>query len=279
MSYIELQISLNPFYPFNEILVASLSDHEFDSFVEEEPILKAYIEKSKFNKEVIAQLALDQYENLDFKVEVIEIEKENWNKQWEASFDPVVVGDFCSIRAPFHAPIPETKFEIIIEPKMSFGTGHHDTTQMMIAQMSRLDLQNKSVLDMGSGTGVLAILAEKMKASLIHAIDIEEWASENMMENFQKNDCQISQAFLGDVEQLKALNTPYDCILANINKNILLADIPFYVSHLKKGGSLILSGFFQYDNDELIASVHDHGLELDHALTTNDWSSLSFVKK
>lgn len=279
MSFIEVKIKLEPYFPFQEILIASLSNFDFDSFVEEEPYLKAYTEKFKFDDSVLKSLGLDEFEGLDYKIEINEIQKENWNKQWEDSFEPVVVGDFCAIRAPFHQASNSCKYEIIIEPKMSFGTGHHDTTKMMIEQMQRINFTNKSVLDMGSGTGVLAILAEKMNASLIHAIDIEEWASENMTENFEKNSCSKCEGFLGDVNLLNGLNTNYDCILANINKNILLKDLADYTKKLNANGNLVLSGFFHFDNAELIAAAESLGLTLKDKITANDWSSLSFVKK
>lgn len=279
MNFIELKFKLQPFYPFQEILVAKLSDYNFNSFVEEEPFLMAYIEEKDYDSKFVDLLELDELETLSYEVEEKVIEKENWNKKWEESFEAVIVSDFCSIRAPFHPPITTTKFEIIIEPKMSFGTGHHETTKMMIRQMQQLNLTDKTVLDMGSGTGVLAILAEKMQSALIHAIDIEEWAFENMNENFEKNGCKRCKGYLGDVSTLDALNFTYDLILANINKNILLNDLPRYIRQLSNTGVLILSGFFHYDNAELIDAAKRLGLDLVRQYKEEDWSSLSFVKK
>jgi len=257
MDYIECQFKIEPFQPFNEILVAQLSDLEFESFVEEEDeqILKAYIEQVTFGfieKDVAAVIeSFSSQAKIDFSSKLIK--KENWNKKWEENFDAVEVGTFCYVRAPFHAPKPNFTHEIVIEPKMSFGTGHHQTTQMMIELMESINFEKMSVMDMGSGTGILAILAKKMKAGEVEAIDIEEWAYENMKENFQRNGVEV-KSFLGDATLLKGKHQTFDVILANINKNILLSDFAIYNKALKNGGYLFLSGFYQSDEEDILAS-------------------------
>lgn len=253
MNYIECQFKLEPYRPFNEILVAQLSDLEFESFVEEEEnqTLKGYIIASSFEETEVKQaigVFSDQVEiNFSFQT----IERVNWNKKWEENFDAISIGKFCHIRAPFHEEHSDFKHEIIIEPKMSFGTGHHQTTQMMIELMEQLSFQGTSVLDMGSGTGVLAILAKKMGAEKVDAIDIEDWAYENMKENFLRNNVEV-MAGLGDAELLG--DDTYEVILANINKNILLNDFKKYDQVLQDRGFLLLSGFYQSDEEDILSA-------------------------
>ncbi len=226
MNYIECTFELAPFHPFNEILVAQLSDLPFESFVEEDPIVKAYIQEKDFDLKLLDAVDLLKSDLVSIRWNHTEIAKENWNAKWEKSFDAVEVGQFCLVRAPFHPSNDKFKFEIIIEPKMSFGTGHHETTQLMIEGMQSLQLLNKRVWDMGSGTGILAILADKMGAAEVHAVDIEEWAAENMKENVERNECKRVHTYLGDIDWVEDKGA-FDCILANINKNILLQRLPY----------------------------------------------------
>jgi len=247
MDYIECRFELAPFEPFHEILIAELAELPFESFVEEDPVVKAYIPESLFKIEMLDEVEILHSDQLSVRWTHKQIPQENWNKKWETSFDAVEIDNFCIIKAPFH-PIKEGfKYELIIEPKMSFGTGHHETTQLMIKGMKRLDLINKKVLDMGSGTAVLAILAEKMGASLVHAIDIEDWAYENMNENVIRNNCKNIITKKGGEEVIEMLDEKYDCIFANINKNILLKQFDIYIKHLNTGGELLISGFFPSD--------------------------------
>lgn len=278
MNYIECSFEIEPFEPYAEILLAELSELPFESFLEETPFLKAYIPVKDFSKKEVVNCWLFSSDDVKIKWNYKEIPQENWNKKWETSFDAVEIDDFCRIRAPFHNSKQEFTHEIIIEPKMSFGTGHHETTQLMIQGISQLDLTNKKVLDMGSGTAILSILAEKMGAEAVDAIDIEEWAYENMKENIQRNNCTKIKVYQGGEEQIFQLDDKYNCILANINKNILLKQIPTYIKHLKKGGDLLLSGFFPSDVDDFQYFVKS-SLLIEIAVESNDqWCMLHLRK-
>lgn len=280
MSYTECRFTINPFKPYNEIVVAQLAEYNFESFTENEneTTLSAFIVDEEFTKTVKEYCENLAYEGVEMSFEAIKIAKENWNKQWEESFDPVTIDDFCIIRAPFHAVKKGFKHEIIIEPKMSFGTGHHATTQMMVKAMSTIDFAGKSVLDMGSGTGVLAILADQLGAKPIDAIDIEEWAFENIQENIDRNDAPNVKPYLGDATMLNTIKLKYEVILANINKNILLADMKVYDSKLMSGGDLFLSGFFTYDAEDLIECLSNLNYSLKKKGSIEDWCCLHFIK-
>lgn len=279
MDYLEVSLTLKPFRPFNEIIVAQLGELPFDSFLEEEDeaIVKAYILENDF-VESDMKAAVEQFEGLvEVEYSVQKIEKVNWNQKWEENFDAVEVGQFCCVRAPFHPERPNFKHEIIIEPKMSFGTGHHQTTQMMIELMETIDFKKKAVLDMGSGTGILAILAKKMDAEQVEAIDIEEWAFENMKENFDRNHVKAS-AYYGGEELIREIGKQYDVIIANINKNILLSQFTTYNNHLKNGGLLLLSGFYVTDADDLIAAKELKDYSLVEKLDKETWCGLKLQK-
>lgn len=279
MNHIECAFALNPFTPFNEILVASLSDFPFESFVEEDGKVLAYISKENFNLEEIKSLYLFGLEELSIDFSFKEIEKVNWNQKWEESFDAVEVDDFCYIRAPFHSKKENFQHEIVIEPKMSFGTGHHQTTQLMLKLMAKMKLENQQVLDMGSGTGVLAIMAEKLGAKTVDAIDIEEWAFLNMKENFERNNCTISNGFFGGAELLENKPPSYDVVFANINKNILVRDIPIYLNASTDKVSIVLSGFFVTDKDEMEKYMHNLDFQITHYEELEDWCAICFDKK
>jgi len=279
MDYIEVSITLNPFRPFNEIVVAQLGEMPFDSFTEDEDdsMVKAYILEDDYAAADV-QNAFDQFAGLvEISFTAAKIEKVNWNQQWEDNFDAVEVGDFCYVRAPFHPEKPNFLHKIIIEPKMSFGTGHHQTTQMMIELMESIDFKGKSVLDMGSGTGILAILAKKMNAEKVDGIDVEEWAFENMKENFERNNTAVS-AFYGGEEVISSIGGQYDVIIANINKNILLSQFETYNAHLKKGGLLLLSGFYVTDADDLIAAEELARFTVIDKLEKETWCGLKLQK-
>tara|TARA_B110000503_G_C7154339_1_gene416630 strand:- start:1238 stop:2083 length:846 start_codon:yes stop_codon:yes gene_type:complete len=279
MDYIEVCIKLSPFRPFNEIVVAQLGEMSFDSFLEDEDesLVKAYILEGDYVASDVKD-AFDQFEGLvEISFTAEKIEKVNWNQQWEENFDAVEVGYFCYVRAPFHLEKPNFLHEIVIEPKMSFGTGHHQTTQMMIELMESIDFYEKSVLDMGSGTGILAILAKKMAADQVEAIDIEEWSFENMKENFERNNTEVS-AYYGGEEVIHTIGKQYDVIIANINKNILLSQFETYNSHLKSGGLLLLSGFYITDADDLIAAKELKGYSVIEKLAKETWCGLKLQK-
>ncbi|MEQ8908915.1 MAG: 50S ribosomal protein L11 methyltransferase [Vicingaceae bacterium] len=274
MAYLEYRFQLEPFQPYNEILVAQLAEIGFDSFIEKESTVFAYAKESEFKVELLEELDFFQLPGLKVDYDYKVLPKENWNKKWEESFEPIQVDNFCLIRAPFHAVKEECKYEIIIEPKMSFGTGHHATTQLMIRQMKGIELENKTVLDMGSGTGILAILAQKMGAKKVTAIDIEEWAFENMQENVERNHSSEVTPYLGGLEVLEENNEKYDLILANINKNILFEQLPTYRSKLRPGGNILLSGFFDVDTDEFEDWAQEHHMTVVDQNYTASWACL-----
>ena len=244
LTYLEYDFKIDPLQPATDILIAELGELGFESFVENETGLLAYILKCEWRDGVLEDLFVCQNPNFEISWTSKEIEQQNWNAEWEKNFHPIKVGEKCMVRAPFHEAV-EVDYEIVIEPKMSFGTGQHETTHMRLQHILDTDFSGKSVLDMGCGTGVLAILAKKKGASEVEAIDIDEWCYLNTQENVERNDCTDIKVFQGDSSLLDGKK--YDVVLANINRNILLEDIPIYTTCLKKGGFLFLSGFYLED--------------------------------
>lgn len=275
MDYIECNFLITPQSPGNEILAAILADVGFESFTETEQGLIAYIPDSKFSLEIIENLDIMQNKEFIIKFDYKNIQDKNWNEEWERSYNPVIIAKKCCIRAPFHPKNENCKIDIIIEPKMSFGTAHHETTALMIEQILSLDLKDKAVLDMGCGTGVLAILAAKMGALQITAIDIDEWAYNNSLENIQRNESDFINVIYGDIELLRGR---FDCIFANINRNIIIKQIPEYIEHLNKSGILLLSGFYIADKPVIINLAEVNGLKLITESEKNNWVALKFKK-
>jgi ribosomal protein L11 methyltransferase len=278
MIYIEIEFKLTPFTPWNEVFVAYLSDLDFESFQEDNPVLKAYVAEDHFNylkfESLMAELKLNK--DLEFSFELNKIPQQNWNAVWESQFEPVIFENKLRILAPFHERTDFKGQTIIIEPKMSFGTGHHQTTFLMCKTMFDLNLINNQVLDMGSGTGVLAILAEKLGAKYIEAFDIEPWSVENCYENALKNECLKIKSLLGDIELVQG---EFDIILANINKNVLKQQIPYYSQLIRLNGQLLLSGFFVSDDDEIKDYAIENGFEYTFSDSLDGWSLLRFIKK
>ena len=257
-----------------DILVAELGEAGFESFTENPDGVIAYIQKADWNASLLDDVQILQSEEVSFSYDVKEIEQVNWNLEWEKNFEPIVVDNEVSIRAPFHKN-PGLAYDIVIEPKMSFGTGHHETTHLMVQHLRGLDLQGKHVLDMGCGTGILAIFAEMRGASSIDAIDIDSWCYENSIENVARNQCKSISVYEGDASLLKPKT--YDLIIANINRNILLADMEIYAGSLKDQGILLLSGFYTEDIEKINASAEENGLLLDKKLERNNWVGLKYV--
>lgn len=272
--YLEYNFKISPLQPATDILIAELGEVGFESFVENEDGLLGYILKSDWKEGLLDDLFIMQNPNFDITWTSNEIAQQNWNEEWEKNFHPIVVGEKCMVRAPFHKAI-EVEYDIVIEPKMSFGTGHHETTHMMLQHILDNDFERKSVLDMGCGTGVLAILAKKRGAGETEAIDIDEWCFLNTKENVERNDCPDIKAFQGDSSLLK--DKKFDVILANINRNILLEDIPVYANCLKKGGTLFLSGFYLEDLDAISSKCDAYGLEFEKNLEKNNWVAAKYV--
>ena len=272
--YIEYNFIVSPLQPASDILIAELGEQGFDSFVETEEGVLAYIKKEDWYAGILDSLYVLQQSEFSISFTYKEIEQENWNATWEQNFEAIQVGDQCVVRAPFHAK-PEVQYDIVIEPKMSFGTGHHETTHMMLQHILDHNFEGKTVLDMGSGTGVLAILASFRGALKADAIDIDNWCYLNAKENVERNGCSNIEVFEGDASLLQSQQ--YDIIIANINKNILLEDIPTYVKCLKPGGNLFLSGFYSEDIDDISAKCAEVNLKFDKNLEKNNWVAVKYV--
>ncbi|GAB4164544.1 MAG: 50S ribosomal protein L11 methyltransferase [Winogradskyella sp.] len=272
--YIGYEFKVEPLQPATEILIAELGYAGFESFVEHSEGVTAYIQKEDWNAFILEDIQILHSDEFAITYDFNEIEQTNWNAEWEKNFKPIVVDDLVTVRAPFH-DVPDTKYDLIIEPKMSFGTGHHETTHMMIQHILKNDFKDKSVLDMGCGTGVLAILAEKVGATKLDAIDIDNWCYLNSLENVERNDCKNISVYEGDVSLL--VGKHYDTIIANINRNILLADIPQYVACLNDNGELYLSGFYEEDIPLLEDLCNKHMLKLKETIKRGDWVSLKFI--
>ncbi|MFT6755986.1 MAG: ribosomal protein L11 methyltransferase [Urechidicola sp.] len=273
--YIEYNFTVSPKEPATEILIAELGLAGFESFVENENGVIAYIQKDDWNAEVLKGIFILTSDEFSIEYEQKEIEQTNWNAEWEKNFQPIQVDDLVSIRAPFHKN-PNLKYDIVIEPKMSFGTGHHETTHMMVQHLLQLGLENKKVLDMGCGTGILAIFAEMRGANPTDAIDIDNWCYQNSLENVERNNCHHISVFEGDSSLL--VNKKYDLIIANINRNILLMDIKIYAGCLNDNGILLLSGFYQDDIPMIDQEVSKYGLKLETVIERNNWVALKYVK-
>ncbi|HIP36162.1 MAG TPA: 50S ribosomal protein L11 methyltransferase [Crocinitomix sp.] len=274
MKTICVKIDFNNLQPWREILLSDLAVIGFDSFVETKTGLECYIAEDKFSNDML--LTLDNYKEHinDYSIETIE--DKNWNAEWEANFDPVFVEDKLAIIAPFHQGKYNHQIVIKIQPQMSFGTGHHQTTWLASKKMFELDLKNKDVLDMGTGTGVLAILAEKLGAKYVFAPDIDEWSYKNAIENIAINHCMNIEVALGDDTLLKGKQ--FDVIIANINKNILFQHFPAYAKSLKKGGIMLNSGFFITDKQDLIDEAKKYGFIFESIDSKDEWALIKFIK-
>ena len=272
--YIAYTFTVFPKEPATEILIAELGSIGFESFVENEKGVVAYIQEKDWNENILDDIFVLNSEEFSISYQKETIRQTNWNREWEKNFNPIAVDGLVSIRAPFHEN-PKLKYDIVIEPKMSFGTGHHETTHMMIQHLLELDLKNKKVLDMGCGTGILAIFAEMKGAYEIDAIDIDNWCYQNSIENCERNNCKNIKVFEGDARLL--VNKKYDLIIANINRNILLNDIKTYVKNLNEEGVLLLSGFYKEDISVIEDETSKYGLYLTKSLERNNWVALKYV--
>ena len=273
--YLGFHFTVEPKEPATEILIAELAELPFESFVENDNGVSAYIQKDLYEEgslQLVYILHSDEFA-IDYTIE--EIDQVNWNEEWEKNFDPIDVDGICHVRAPFHEKTG-AQYDIVIEPKMSFGTGHHETTHMMIQHLLAMDVQGMKTLDMGCGTALLAILAEMKGAQPIDAIDIDNWCYLNSIENAERNGCQHITVEEGDAGLLPGRS--YDLIIANINRNILLNDMQTYVDCLRPGGTLLLSGFYIDDIPYLDVACAEKGLKFETKLDRNNWASLRYSK-
>ena len=275
MNYIEYDFTVSPTEMGAEILMAELAEVGFDSFEDTPTGIKAYIPKDSWNEQILQDIYLLSNPEFTISYQITEIEQVNWNEEWEKNFSPIVVEDLCTVRANFH-PVPNTRYDIVITPKMSFGTGHHETTYMMLQQLLPLSLEGTKVLDMGCGTGILAIMAALRGARDITAIDIDPWCVENATENVQQNNCSFITIKEGDVSLIAG--EQYNLILANINRNILLSDIPAYTQALLPQGLLLVSGFYEEDLPAIKEKCQEVGLTYLSHIERNRWVSAKFQR-
>ena len=268
MDYIELKCEIFP-VRHAEIVMAEFADYGFESFDETANGFMGYIPANKFSDETFSSLEI--FNNKEIKINYSKkiIPGQNWNAVWESNFEPVIIGNDCYIRAPFHSEKEGIKYEITIEPKMSFGTGHDETTHMMSQLLLEMDVKDKTLLDMGCGTGILAILAAKKGAAKVLAIDNDEWAYNNAKENIIKNNTPDIEVYLDDADFLG--EQKFDIVLANINRNILLNDIPTYSTVIEKNGLLALSGFYESDLEIINQCTSQYHLKFLRYITMNDW--------
>jgi ribosomal protein L11 methyltransferase len=276
LDHIELHFTLTPRDPFADILTAELADLGFDMFTETPDGIKAYISSELYSQDLLASVVILAAPELRYSVAENLIPKQNWNEEWEKNYNPVEVGNRLLIRAPFHEKSNKHALEIVIEPRMSFGTGHHDTTWLMAQQLLDIDVKGHDVLDMGCGTGILAMLAAKLGAKSVLAIDIEEWACLNTKENAHRNGIFNISVEKGDVNLLAG--RAFQLTLANINKNVLLRHLPLYASGLSRSGVLLLSGFFKSDTPGLLQAAEAQGLLLKEQKVRNGWAMLHLIK-
>jgi ribosomal protein L11 methyltransferase len=273
MDYIELScVFINPESEAIDILIARLSEYDYESFVETGEGIQAYIKDTSFDGQIIKEISEHFYQRFNYTWK--SIKEQNWNEVWEKNYAPVVVDNKCLIRAPFHVNQLQYPIEIILEPKMSFGTGHHETTYLMISSMLNLSFDNKDILDMGCGTAVLAILASKLGARHVDAVDNESWAFKNSLENMQKNQAFNVNIIMGDAASIP--DRKYDILLANINRNIILKDIGIYREHIKKQGYLLLSGIYNSDEQVILQAAEAYGLKFMKQSEKNNWITLLF---
>ncbi len=276
MFYTQLRVSCNPAYA--EILIAEFSEIGFDTFLETDGGFDAYSEAENYDKDALHSV-IERYSPLaPIELSVDRIQKRNWNAEWEKNYEPIDVDSRCLIRAEFHRPKKKYEYEIIITPRMSFGTGHHQTTYLMIRNQLMLDHSDKRVMDAGCGTAILSIMAAKLGAKEVEAFDIDDWSVDNAQDNIKVNDSENIRIQKGKIAELDFAE-PFDIILANINRNVLLDEIRNYSDHLQKGGHLLISGFYAHDIQEILREAQAQGLTETRRDDKDDWACLLLVKK
>ncbi len=278
MDYIEVNFTIEPFEEYiSDVLAAQLGEIGFDSFVSTLEGLNGYIIKSAFKEDKLKELLEEFPFEAIINYKVIQVETKNWNEEWEKNFfQPIVIGNECVIHSSFHKDVPKAQYDIVIDPKMAFGTGHHETTSLMISEILQMNLKDKTVLDMGCGTAVLAILASMRGAANILAIDIDKWCTDNSIENIEINNISNITVQLGDADLLKGKK--FDVILANINRNILLNDMESYSNCLSAGGELYMSGFYREDIPLIEAEATRNNLSLQYFNEKNNWVAVKMIK-
>ena len=275
MYYTRLQVNCDP--AFSEILMAEIAEAGFDTFMETDSGFEAFIESDRYDENRLIEIREQYSSQTGITYTFDKIEKRNWNEEWEKSYHPIIVDDQCMIRANFHQPDKKYPYEIIITPKMSFGTGHHQTTYLMVKQQLSIDHKDKRVMDAGCGTAILSIMASKAGAQEVEAFDIDEWSVINGQENLEVNGCSNIRLQQGKINEVKLAGT-FDIILANINKNVLLSEMRQYQGFLNSGGLLLLSGFYTHDIDDLLKEAAQYGLSELRRDERETWASLLLQK-
>ena len=275
MYYTRLRATCPP--DFTEILIAETAEAGFDTFMETSDGFEAFAEEDRYDTALLEEIRQRYAATCAPEFALDRVQKENWNEQWEKSFEPVVVGEECIVRAEFHRPDKHYPYEIVITPKMSFGTGHHATTWLMLHAQLSLDHQGKAVMDAGCGTAILAIMACMRGAKSVDAFDIDEWSTVNGQENLDNNHCEQVNLRQGTIRSL-TFSHRFDILLANINRNVLLSDMDAFSAYLVPGGKLLLSGFYESDVPDLLASATANGFSFERQEVREGWCSLLLMK-
>ena len=275
MDYIEIQFVLKDRVPIIDVFIQEIADLGFDAFQENYNILSSYIPSINYNEKKLQEL-LENYSAFIISFKAINHPYKNWNKKWESSFEPILINENCQVRASFHQP-SNKKYDIIINPEMSFGTGHHETTRLMAKDIFKHDLKNKTILDFGSGTAILSILSEKLGAKEVYAIEIDKNAIKNAIKNLATNNCKVIKIIDGDGDSIP--NKKYDYLLVNINRNTLTKEFTNFLKVMKKNSIVLFSGFFESDIDYLKDLSIKSGLKILYSVLENQWALLVMKKK
>ena len=275
MDYIEIQFVLKERVPIIDIFIQEIADLGFDAFQENLNILSSFIPSNNYNEKKLQEI-IDNYSSFIISFKAIDHPFKNWNKKWESSFNPILINENCQIRASFHQP-SDKKYDIIINPEMSFGTGHHETTRLMAKDLFKHDLKNKTILDFGSGTAILSILSEKLGAKEVDAVEIDKNANQNANQNLVTNNCKVIKIIDGDGGSIP--NKKYDYLLVNINRNTIIQEFTNFLEVMKKNSTILFSGFFESDIDYIKDLSIKSGLKILYSDLENQWALLVMTKK
>jgi ribosomal protein L11 methyltransferase len=275
LDYIEIQFVLKERVPIIDIFIQEIADLGFDAFQENLNILSSFIPSNNYNEKKLQEI-IDNYSSFIISFKAIDHPFKNWNKKWESSFNPILINENCQIRASFHQP-SDKKYDIIINPEMSFGTGHHETTRLMAKDLFKHDLKNKTILDFGSGTAILSILSEKLGAKEVDAVEIDKNANQNANQNLATNNCKVIKIIDGDGDSIP--NKKYDYLLVNINRNTIIQEFTNFLEVMKKNSTILFSGFFESDIDYIKDLSIKSGLKILYSDLENQWALLVMTKK
>ena len=275
MDYIEIQFVLKERVPIIDVFIQEIADLGFDAFQENLNILSSFIPSNNYNEKKLQEI-IDNYSSFIISFKAIDHPFKNWNKKWESSFNPILINENCQIRASFHQP-SDKKYDIIINPEMSFGTGHHETTRLMAKDLFKHDLKNKTILDFGSGTAILSILSEKLGAKEVDAVEIDKNANRNANQNLATNNCKVIKIIDGDGGNIP--NKKYDYLLVNINRNTIIQEFTNFLEAMKKNSTILFSGFFESDINYIKDLSIKSGLKILYSDLENQWALLVMTKK